>query len=56
MICIASIDLKAHEDLFKSISDPNKAIFSDNGLKSNHLICDEKTKTVWLQWYNKVGK
>ncbi len=45
------MDLSEHEDLFYAINNfQNRSLYND--LHDYNIICDDKTKTVWLQWYN----
>ena len=51
MVSVASVDLREYPDLYKAIIDPDNAVFRDD-LKKDNVIIDEKTQTVWIQWYN----
>lgn len=51
MVSIALVDLSEHEDLFYAVNNSqNRSLYND--LYDYNIICDDKTKTVWLQWYN----
>lgn len=51
MVSVASVDLSGYPDFYNAISDLDNAVFRDD-LKRVNLIFDDKTKTVWIQWYN----
>ena len=49
MVAVASVDLHEYPNMFTGISDPTNVKYYGQ-LSSEHVITDEKTKTVWLQW------
>lgn len=48
---MVSVDLSGYPDFYNAISDPKNVQYY-NDLQKENLIFDEKTKTVWIQWYN----
>ena len=52
MVSVASVDLSSHQDLYKAIINIHNTEYFDD-LHKEHIIFDNVTKTIWLQWYNK---
>lgn len=51
MISVASIDLSTNKDLYYALKGTDNSKFH-NDLQSKHLIFDDKSCIVWIQWYN----
>ncbi len=52
MVSVASVDLSGNKDLFDAILQADETNDYRYDLKRENLIIDEKTQTVWIQWYN----
>lgn len=52
MAYIASVDFSDDEEFFEAIKNPDIRKTYGKYLFDEHLIFDEKTKTVWFQWYS----
>ncbi len=53
LVSVASVDLSNHPSLYAAISNSDEAKFNNDGyLNKDHLIFDDETQTVWIQWYN----
>jgi hypothetical protein len=48
---VALVDLSSHQDLYEAITNIRESQYFDE-LHKEHIIFDNVTKTVWLQWYN----
>ena len=51
MISVASIDLSTNKDLYYALKGTDNSKFH-NDLQSKHLIFDDKSCIVWIQWSN----
>ena len=52
MASVASVDLSGNKKLFDAILNADEIDDYYHELKRENLIFDEKTQTVWIQWYN----
>ena len=51
MVSVVTIDLSEHIDFYNAISDPDNAIYVNKKFNKEHVIFDDASKTVWIQWY-----
>ena len=52
MVSVASVDLSGYPDFYKALVQADENTDYHNDIQGKHLVFDEKTKTVWIQWYN----
>lgn len=52
MMMISSIDLSNRVGMYDALKASDDDEDYHDYLKSEHLIFDNETQTVWIQWYN----